>query len=217
MSILRLRALRVTTPTRVLVDGLSFELAAGARLALRGPSGSGKTTLLRSIAGLVDPAAGEVSFGGASPEELGWPRWRRQVLYLSQQPQLGPGRVTEELAKPFSYRVDDQRYDPKAAGALLARLGLEAAALEQPCRELSGGERQRVALARALLLSPKVLLLDEPTSALDPDNAARTEALILERCAAGMSLILVTHDAALSERLCTEAIALGGAVGERDP
>ena len=78
-TLLSVRDLAIRAGSRQLLTGLDLDLAAGEIVALRGPSGSGKTTLLRTLALLQDPVAGEIHFRGQSPEDLGWPVWRRSV------------------------------------------------------------------------------------------------------------------------------------------
>ncbi len=186
----------------MLVRGLSFELAAGERVALVGRSGIGKTTVLRALSLLDDPLAGELSLDGASPEAIGVVRWRRRVALVTQRAIFFGGRVREELARPFSYASAEAPFDEARARALLERVDL-ASAWERPAHELSEGERQRVAIVRSLCLDPDVLLLDEPTSALDPESARRVESLLEER-----ALVVVSHDAAQRERLGARAIQL---------
>ena len=91
-------------------------------------------------------------------------------------------------------------------------LGLAPALLTQTVATASTGERQRLALIRTLLLEPRVLLLDEPTSGLDEDAAARVEAVLGERLAAGVAVLLVTHDGRLAERMGHRRLRIEGGV-----
>jgi ABC-type lipoprotein export system ATPase subunit len=88
---------------------------------------------------------------------------------------------------------------------LAVRLGVAGDAVEGDVARLSTGERQRLALVRALVLDPPVLLLDEPTGPLDPESVRRVEAVLAERLAAGVAIILVSHDPAQGVRLGAEA------------
>lgn len=217
MARLEVRALAVGRGGRRLLEGLSFTLAAGERVALVGPSGVGKTTALRAIALLDDPLAGELRLDGRTPAELGVPRWRRRVTLLAQRAWFFGGTVAEELARPFAYRAAERPFDADEARQRLAALGL-AGAWDRPVDELSEGERQRVALVRALSVRPDVLLLDEPTSALDPDATAAAEALLGRR--EDLSLVLVSHREAQRARLGARPVELrarGGASGAPTP
>lgn len=189
---------------RAIQSGLSFALSAGERLAITGPSGCGKTTLLRTLAMLDAPIEGRVTLDGKTPADHEVPRWRRRVLYAAQRAAFFGGDVLEELERPFAYRSAERAFDRDAAVDGLARVGLEAKT-DAAVDELSEGERQRVALVRAALLEPHVLLLDEPTSALDTTTAERVEHWLVER---PFAIVIVTHDEAQRDRLCTEALEL---------
>ena len=89
--LLRIDDLAVSAGGVRLLDGVMMKLCAGELLALTGPSGCGKTTLLRAIAGLDDPETGEVHFNGATPGEMGWPQFRRHVVFLHQRPVMLEG------------------------------------------------------------------------------------------------------------------------------
>jgi ABC-type iron transport system FetAB ATPase subunit len=139
----------------------------------------------------LDANEGEVWLDGKPRAGMVAPAWRRQVVYVPAE----SGWWTDQIADHFPM---DQR---EAAHDMAARLGLPAGIIDGPVSRLSTGERQRLALIRALLMASSVLLLDEPTSALDGDGAARVEAILTERMAAGLALVLVTHDPAQAARL----------------
>ncbi len=206
MASLAVEGLRLSIAGRELCDGLSFSVAPGERVNLSGPSGAGKTLALRAIAGLIDPDAGRLTLGGEQPGQIGWPEWRRRVGYVAQRPVMLAGSVADNLTRAFSYRAGKNAFDRELAKSLLERVGLSDR-LEQTARSLSVGEQQRVALVRSLLVAPDILLLDEPTSALDPDATLTVERLLCE-CSARAGLLLVTHDAAQSERLCDRRVLL---------
>jgi putative ABC transport system ATP-binding protein len=202
-----------------LLQDVSFRLRAGERIALSGPSGCGKTSLLRGISGLDDLSAGEVTLGGRSPDQVGWPDWRRRVTYVSQEPVLLGGSIRDNLVRPFRYRSAAEPFPESTARAWLGRLGLGSRWSEPEASHLSVGERQRVALVRALALKPVVLLLDEPTSALDDAARQAVEALVRERCHDdGLSALVVTHSESQALAWCDTRIDLTGHVvpgGER--
>lgn len=187
----------------------SFGTDLGQFVALAGPSGAGKTTMLRAIAQLVEPAEGSVTLGGRSPEAIGWPVYRRRVVYVGQRPTMLAGSTLENLERPFTYSVADRAFDRDAARRHLEALRFEANILDRRAAELSVGEQQRVALVRALLVEPDVLLLDEPTSALDEEAERAVEALVkseLER--RGASAVIVTHQSEQASRLNAERVEL---------
>ncbi|MFL9828087.1 ABC transporter ATP-binding protein [Rhodoplanes sp. SY1] len=197
---------------RVVLDDIDLAVAAGERVALLGASGAGKSTLMQMIAGLAKPTEGTVTIGGR-PVDGPLPG----VTMMLQRPALLPWasvRQNVELGLRFSGLM---RRDQDAArlrvGALLAQIGLSDRADALPT-ELSGGQQQRVALARALAPRPDVLLLDEPFSALDMGTRAALRADVLRLALdAGTTLILVSHDLADAEALCTRAVLLSGHPG----
>ena len=192
-------------PPRLALAGLrgaqagpfDLTLARGECVAISGPSGAGKSLLLRMIADL-DPNQGEVALDGRPRADFPAPDWRRRVVYCPADSGWWAPDVAAHVPPPR-----------RAAWAALAeRLGLDPALLDGPVARLSTGERQRLALSRALLAAPAVLLADEPTGPLDPDNTARVEALLAELLAAGMALLLVTHDEAQAARLARRRLRL---------
>jgi len=192
-----------------LLEGLTFEVGGGQSVALTGPSGCGKTTLLRALAGLDDPAAGAVRFRGRSPLQLGWPRYRRHVVFVHQRPVMLEATVEENLRRPLRHHAVDRAFDAEVVAGRLAAVGLSRDHLRRPARTLSIGQQQRVSLIRALQLDPEVLLLDEPTAALDEESRESVEAMVREHCARKQKgAVLVTHDRAQAERLCSRTIDL---------
>ncbi len=171
-----------------------FDLAVprGGCVGITGPSGSGKSLFLRMVCDL-DPNDGQVWLDGAPRGSMSAPAWRRQVVYVPAESGWWADQIITHFPK-------DQR---DAAHAMAGRLGLPSGIIDGPVSRLSTGERQRLSLIRALLINGPVLLLDEPTSALDGDGAARVEAILNERRAAGLALVLVTHDPAQAVRMAS--------------
>ncbi len=179
--------------TRPGLGPVDLDLAAGECVAVMGPSGSGKTLLLRALADL-DPTEGSVRLDGAPRESLPAPEWRSRVMYLASD----SGWWAEGVGAHFEA--------PEAAARIAVRLGLPSACLGWPVSRLSTGERQRLALARVLVRSPRVMLLDEPTSGLDAAAAAKVEAMLRERLAAGAAILVTTHDPSQAARLASRRL-----------
>jgi len=175
------------------MDAIDLEVQKGEFLSLLGPSGSGKTTTLRVIAGLVEPAAGDVLIGGRLVTHL--PVYRRNLGMVFQNYALFPHlTVFENVAFGLEMRklgTTETRRRVEEALALVRLPGFEARFPHQ----LSGGQRQRVALARAIVVRPTVLLLDEPLGALDKKlrESMQVELKVLQR-SLGITTIFVTHD-----------------------
>ncbi len=208
-DLLQVENLAVTAGSKSLLEGLAFSLLAGERIGLQGPSGCGKTTLLRTICGLTDPADGTIRLNGKTAQEIGWPSFRRQVVFVAQQPYLFQGTVRENLEKPFRYKHGSKNSPWDKISEWLEIFHLQASILKEEAPKLSQGEKQRVGLVRALSLEPKVLLLDEPTSALDPDAASSVEKTVRELCEQkGLAALVVTHDPDQLQRWCNRRITL---------
>jgi putative ABC transport system ATP-binding protein len=205
------------TPLTIL-DGVTFEVAAGETVAIVGPSGSGKTTLLGLLAGLDRPTHGEVWLGDTELNGLtedARAALRRQWLgFVFQSFQLLPALTAlENVMLPLE--LGGASDAGGRAREWLTRVGLSARVTHYP-RQLSGGEQQRVAIARAFSGEPRVLMADEPTGNLDEATGLEVADVMFrlnrER---GTTLILVTHDAHLASR-CARRLALetGRLVGD---
>ena len=193
-----------------MLEGIRISVGRGEIVGVFGPSGCGKSALLRCVAGLCDPASGEIRFRDGPAGEHGWPEYRREVVLVGQQPALLEASVEENLARVFSYRVSNRAFPRDEARELLERLEVGAHRLAQPARSLSVGQQQRVCLVRALLIRPAVLLLDEPASALDARAAALVEDVLRRSVDEGRceGILLVTHDRDQIERLCDASLDL---------
>ncbi len=216
---LRVQRLTKTYPTAggplTVLHEASFELSAGASMAIVGPSGSGKTTLLGLCAGLDRATSGSIELAGEVLDGLDEDARARvrnaSVGFVFQNFQLIPTLTAlENVLVPLELR-GERGCEPQGR-ALLERVGLAARSHHYPV-QLSGGEQQRVALARAFINAPKILFCDEPTGNLDEDTAASMVELIFglnrER---GTTLVMVTHNAELAAR-CERILRLkGGAV-----
>ncbi len=162
---------RHRTATENAVDHLSFEIRLGETVAFVGPSGSGKSTLVKLLVGLYRPNSGTISIDGVPVEELRYNPVRRQIGFVTQDPQLFSGTIRENLLLVKPDATDDEMLaalEQAAVTPLMARSGqgLDTRVGEGGLR-ISGGERQRLSIARALLRSPRLFIFDEATSALD--------------------------------------------------
>jgi putative ABC transport system ATP-binding protein len=194
------------------LDTVDLAIEAGRVTAIMGPSGCGKSTLLNLIAALDRPSAGTLRVADVAVERLdegAAARYRRARVGLVFQffNLLEDLTVRDNVAVPARLAgasADDAR---TRADALLAGLGLERHAARYPAT-LSGGERQRVAIARAMVNRPAILLADEPTGALDTINGASVLGLFDELNRGGQTIVVVTHDAGLAERIAHRIVHL---------
>ena len=187
---------------------VSFEIQSGEFVAIMGPSGSGKSTLMNIIGALDTPSAGAMEIDGAdvadmNSDQLADLRNRTIGFVFQQFNLLRRTTALDNVKLPLLY----SRHRPVdldlAARASLEQVNLGDRLHHQPS-QLSGGQQQRVAIARALVNSPRLILADEPTGALDTQTSAEIMALFTRLNAAGLTIIVVTHEpdvAAYARRL----------------
>ena len=185
------------------LKGVSLAIDAGESVGIVGPSGSGKSTLLMVMAGLERLDGGEIIIDGNALLRLGEDAVAdfrgRNVGIVFQSFHLIPNMTAlENVAVPLELANVRNAFD--IARKELIAVGLGERLTHYP-GQLSGGEQQRVAIARALAPSPKLLIADEPTGNLDAETGRQiADLLFAEQRERGMTLVLVTHDAALAGR-----------------
>ena len=178
---------------------VSFDINEGEFVAIMGPSGSGKSTLMNLLGTLDLPTSGDYFLDGENvadiaADELADLR-NRTIGFVFQQFNLLPRmRALAQVILPLTYARRRSGNLKEKARKQLALVGLEDRADHLPS-QLSGGQQQRVAIARALINSPKLILADEPTGALDTATSKDLMRLFQRLNGAGITIILVTHDA----------------------
>jgi ATP-binding cassette, subfamily F, member 3 len=196
---------------RLLLEGASVHLPAGQRIGLVGANGSGKTSLLRLILGELSPDAGEVRLrrnarvGWVAQEAPGGERTPRDAVLDADRERAALLHAAETASDPGAIAEAQTRLAdigahaaPARASAILAGLGFDEAAQQQPLASFSGGWRMRVALAAALFAEPDLLLLDEPTNHLDLEASLWLEDYLRRY---PKTLLLVSHDRDLLNRV----------------
>jgi ABC-type Fe3+/spermidine/putrescine transport system ATPase subunit len=191
--LIEIQDLRLSFGPTAALDGITLAIAPGEFVTLLGPSGSGKTTLLRTIAGFLQPDAGDVRVAGRSV--LNDPPERRPVNTVFQHYALFPHlNVAKNVSFGLEVRGEPRSEIPARVQRVLTMVRLEGFERRR-VDQLSGGQRQRVALARALVNQPQVLLLDEPLGALDLKlrREMQLELRTLQR-ELDLTFVYVTHD-----------------------
>ena len=203
------------------LSGVNLSIEHGKTIAIIGPSGTGKTTLLQILGMLDQPSSGNVKVKGEivskySDKKIS--RLRNQFFgFIFQFHHLiNEFNALENTMMPLLVRRDSIKLAKEKAKQLLTEIGLSDRLYHKPS-ELSGGECQRVAVARALIAKPLVVLADEPTGNLDPETAEKVfDGLINLNHSIGSSLIVVTHNHDLANKLDQVVILERGTIAEYD-
>jgi putative ABC transport system ATP-binding protein len=190
------------------LDGVSLTVERGEFVAIMGTSGSGKSTLMNILGCLDRPSAGFYQLAGHEVSQLSRDQLatvRNRLLgFVFQSFNLLPRTsAVDNVALPLHYAGVARREARQRAAAALHRVGL-GERLEHKPAQLSGGQMQRVAIARALVTQPQLILADEPTGNLDSRTSIEVIALLQQLGAAGITVVLVTHEpeiAAFASRL----------------
>ena len=189
-----------------ILKGISFEISTGEFVSIVGPSGNGKSTLLNMMTGIDRPSSGDVIVTGQDLNKLSENQlalWRRHHVGIIFQffQMLPPLTLLENVILPMDLAG---KYSPKErrerAMYLLDRVGLAEQADKLP-NAVSGGQQQRAGIARAVAVDPPFIVGDEPTGRLDSKGAEICFELFEEWVADGKTMLMVTHDKALAERV----------------
>ena len=189
---------------RRVIDGLSFQVGAGAAVALVGPNGSGKTTVLRCIVGAVVPTGGRVVLAGAPVDERSPDQRRSVAALLDDLDFFADLSVAEHL--DLLARAHGNRQPRDLVAALLDEVGLSGAADQLP-GSLSSGQRRRLALATVFVRPRRLLVLDEPEQRLDSAGLEWLGAKLIAEKQFGTAVLLASHDDDLVEAVADEILA----------
>jgi ATP-binding cassette subfamily F protein uup len=185
-------------PAKTLLDDVTWRIGPGDRIGLVGVNGSGKTTLMRMMTGEVQPTSGRVKRGKTVKTAI----LSQDVRELAAVADLRVQEAVESVRGSIQIGGKDV-----TAGQLLEQLGFTKEKVRTVVSSLSGGERRRLQLLRLLMSEPNLLLLDEPTNDLDTDTLAAIEDTLDDWPG---TLIVVSHDRYLLERVCDTQVALLG-------
>ncbi len=210
---------KIYPPDQAALKGIDLKVQPGEFLFVAGASGAGKSTLLKLLFGAEKCSHGEVLVDQrnlASVGREGVAELRRSLGVIFQDYKLLPRRtVLDNVAYGLEVLGVNVRERRRLAMLLLHAMGLQDRAEAFPVT-LSGGEQQRVAVARALIHKPKMVLADEPTGNLDQEMSRRVFDLLLEANAAGMTVVVATHNLSIIEELNKRTVVLdrGRVIGD---
>ena len=197
------------------LKGLSTEIEKGDVICVIGPSGSGKSTFLRCLNMLEKPTGGKIIFEGddLTDKKVDLDRHRQKMGMVFQQFNLFPHMTVMKnlIVAPMMLKKIPEEQAKAKAMELLGRVGLADRADSYP-NQLSGGQKQRVAIVRALCMEPDVMLFDEPTSALDPEMVGEVLAVMKKLAAAGMTMVVVTHEMGFAREVSNRVLFLDDGV-----
>lgn len=179
-----------------LFESLTLSLGAGQVLVVHGPNGAGKTTLARLITGLMDPMRGEVLVDGINLRQIAPPWWRKQLVYVPQEPTFLDATIAENIRSVNDAATDDEIEHLVQLCGLERYLATTSQGLQTPIaemgRHISLGVRRRLAFARALATNGRLVVIDEPFEGLDPEGEQVVRGIIESLMAKGCTLIVLS-------------------------
>ena len=201
------------TVGKPLAAPLTFDVPSGTVTLVSGPSGCGKSTLLNVLVGIHPLMSGEVTlFGDVAVSRLGQSArqklLRSRIAYVGQDLHAFPGLTVSNYLE-FNQRISGDAHDRDRSQRLLSSLGVGGLE-DRPLGALSKGQLQRVLVCGGLIRPADLILLDEPTSALDTDSRDALLGLLDARVSEGASVIMVSHDPALRDRIERQVSMTGG-------
>lgn len=209
MELIRFENLSLRYGNRILFKDLNFSIYEGDYFCIAGENGSGKTTLMNAILGMKEPAEGKITISKDLKNGIG---------YLPQQKSLQkdfPASVYEVVISGFQkkrgFRPFYNNKEKEIADKNMKRLGILD--IKKQCfSELSGGQQQRVLISRALCATDKIILLDEPVTGLDKETTEEMYKIINELNDAGVTIVMISHDASATIRYASRVLHLGNKV-----
>jgi len=202
---------KVYPPNVVALNEVSFVIDKGEFVFVVGASGSGKSTMIRLLLKEMEPSSGRVLVGGRDLTRLKGskvPLLRRNVGCVFQDFKLLPNRTAaENVAYALKVQGESKASIRRKVPEVLSLVGLSDKTGSLP-DELSGGEQQRVSIARAVVNHPPLLICDEPTGNLDPDTSVGIMQLLYRINRAGTTILMVTHDREMVDKMRKRVIAL---------
>jgi len=202
---------KVYEPNVTALDGVSFVIDKGEFVFVVGASGSGKSTIIRLLLKEMEPTSGRILVGGRDLGRLKHsrvPMLRRNVGCVFQDFKLLPNRTaSENVAYALRVQGESAASIRRKVPEVLNLVGLAHKMSSKP-EELSGGEQQRVSIARAVVNHPPLLICDEPTGNLDPDTSVGIMQLLHRINTAGTTILMVTHDREMVDKMRKRVIAL---------
>ena len=202
---------KVYEPGVVALDGVSFVIEKGEFVFVVGASGSGKSTVIRLLLKEIEPTEGRIIVGGRDLGRLKGskvPLLRRNLGCVFQDFKLLPNRTAaENIAYALRVQGESNAQIRKKVPEVMSLVGLAHKMNSRP-HELSGGEQQRVSVARAFVNHPPLLICDEPTGNLDPDTSVGIMQLLYRINRTGTTILMVTHDREMVDKMRKRVIAL---------